>query len=138
MDMDVELIRADGQVENDPSLNDLKGQSSKQQHDLEKLQEAHDRLMHEIEEKRNFSEKLHLQLDRTLDLNDELRVTIAEREGDIKHLEAKIVEKNAIIEKYKESDAQIPKLKALAVKLKKQLAEAREEVSECVHERRIS
>lgn len=111
------------------SQHELKDQSEKQQHDLEKLQEAHDRLLHEIEEKRNFAEKLHVQLDCALGQSEEIRVIVAEKENDIKHLEAKVAEKDALIEKYKESETQIPKLKALAVKLKKQLAEAKEEVS---------
>lgn len=128
VDMDTRSVVSDEVDPSSSTINDLKGQSNKQQHDLEKLQEAHDRLMHEIEEKRNFAEKIHLQLDRTLELNDEFRATIVEREEDIKSLEAQIAEKDSLINKYKENELQMPKLKALAVKLKKQLAETREEV----------
>lgn len=126
--MDSESVVGDQVDQSLCSINELKGQTSKQQHNLEKLQEAHDRLMHEIEEKRNLADKIHLQLDRTLELNDEFRATINEREEDIKCLEAKIAEKDSLIDKYKENELQIPRLKALAVKLKKQLAETREEV----------
>lgn len=135
VDMDSESVVGDLVDLSPVSIDDLKGQSNKQQHDLEKLQEAHDRLMHEIEEKRNLTEKIHLQLDRTLELNDEFRATIIEREEDIKYLEAQIAQKDALISKYQESELQIPKLKALAVKLKKQLAETREEV--CFHSEQV-
>ena len=93
---------------------------------LEKLQEAHDKLLHELKEKDCFIQKLHLQLDQQIDLYDQARSQLNEKESDIASATSRI---DALSEEKKETESTILKLKQLAVKLKKELADARDEVS---------
>lgn len=121
--------------ENSSSLVDLLGdedivlpasnEKSPQLHNLEKLQEAHDKLLHELEEKQSFISKLHSQLDQQIDVNDDLQAKLNEKEQDLATATAQI---NAFQEEKKENEATILKLKQLAVKLKKELADAKEEL----------
>lgn len=101
-------------------------EKSPQLHNLEKLQEAHDKLLHELEEKESFISKLHIQLDQQIDINDDLTAKLTEKERDLNSATAQI---NAFHEEKKENEATILKLKQLAVKLKKELADAKDEVS---------
>ena len=99
------------------------------QHDLEKLQEAHDKLLQELEEKRTFSDKLHSQLDSMIERNDSLSVQLQEKEQDLEKAVQLLQQDESLAAKVQDSESKNAKLKQLAVKLKKELAEAKEEVS---------
>lgn len=99
------------------------------QHDLEKLQEAHDKLLQELEEKRTFSNKLHSQLDSLIERNDSLSAQLLEKEQDLEKAVQLLKENESLAVKVQDSESKNAKLKQLAVKLKKELAEAKEEVS---------
>lgn len=94
---------------------------------LEKLQEAHDKLLHELKEKDCLIQKLHLQLDQQIDLYDQAQSQLTEKENDIVSVTSRI---NTLLEEKRETEATILKLKQLAVKLKKELADSRDEVSD--------
>lgn len=103
------------------------------QHDLEKLQEAHDKLLQELEDKNNFAHSLHSQLDSIIERNDCLSAQLLEKEHDLEKAVLLLKERECIEVKLQESEAKNAKLKQLAVKLKKELAEAKEEVSQSLH-----
>lgn len=102
------------------------------QHDLEKLQEAHDKLLQELEEKRTFSDNLHSQLDSMIERNDSLSQQLQEKEQDLEKAVQMLKENEPLAAKVQETEAKNTKLKQLAVKLKKELAEAKEEVSKTI------
>ncbi|RWS23635.1 GRIP and coiled-coil domain-containing protein 2-like protein [Leptotrombidium deliense] len=98
------------------------------QHDLEKLQESHDVLMHQLEEKSSLLEKLHVQFDRSLETKEELEQKLSEKDNELVAVEEIIKQKDARIKQLEENEVKMNKVKALAVKLKKELAEANEEL----------
>lgn len=100
------------------------------QHDLEKLQAAHDGLLHELAEKKTFCERLHEQLDRLVEENNDLRAQLEGNEKENERLNQEIRNRDTTIEELKENETKNQKLKQLAVKLKKELAEVKEEVSD--------
>lgn len=99
------------------------------QHDLEKLQEAHDKLLQELEEKKDFADSLHSQLDSLIERNDSLTAHLHEKEQDLEKAVQLLKQSESVEVKLQESEARNAKLKQLAVKLKKELAEAKDEVS---------
>ena len=119
---EIDLLGDEEDLLQSSNLNDEK---SLQLHNLEKLQEAHDKLLHELEDKKSFISKLHIQLDQQIDVNDDLQTKLNEKEQDLNTATGQI---NAFQEDKRESEATIAKLKQLAVKLKKELADAKEEV----------
>ena len=81
-----------------------------------------------LQEKEAFSHDLHLQLDSQIERNDQLSSQLQEKAEDIAKALALLQEKEPLAAQLQESEAKNAKLKQLALKLKKELAEAREEV----------
>lgn len=88
-----------------------------------------DTLSQELEEKRRLCDQLHCRLDSLLDENDVLREQLREKEQDLEKAVLLLKQNESLSDQLKESEARNSKLKQLAVKLKKELAEAKEEVS---------
>jgi DNA repair ATPase RecN len=101
--------------------------SKTMQHDLEKLQEAHDKLMHEIEEKRLFIVKMHEQLDRVVEENNNLKLEMEEKENDLRSVASKLTSQESLRKELTETQDKMNKLKQLASKYKKELLESKEE-----------
>lgn len=102
--------------------------SKTMQHDLEKLQEAHDKLMHQLEDKKSFASKLHEQLDKVVEENNDLKLQLEEKNQDLESVAKRLKEQDDLSNQIKEAEVKITKLKQLAAKYKKELAELREEL----------
>ncbi|RWS04296.1 GRIP and coiled-coil domain-containing protein 2-like protein [Dinothrombium tinctorium] len=98
------------------------------QHDLEKLQQSHDMLMHQLNERNTLLEKMHSEVDKLIENNDELKAKLDEKERDLAAADAIVKQKEDRINELLENELKLNKVKAFAVKLKKELAEAQEEL----------
>ena len=98
------------------------------EHDLSKLQEAHDKLMTQLEEQRVFTAKTHEQLDVVVEENNRLKLEIAEKEQDLKSVAAKLSSQEALRTELRECQDKTQKLKLLAAKYKKDLLECQEQL----------
>ncbi|KAI1303643.1 hypothetical protein HDE_02074 [Halotydeus destructor] len=82
---------------NDESVNcnhvNRNSQAMSLQHDLEKLQEAHNKLMEELNAKNKFAEQVHVQLDKAITENDAVREQLTQAELDLQKASKLIVEK---------------------------------------------
>lgn len=98
------------------------------QHDLEKLQQSHDLLLHQLEDNKLIIERLENQLNEAneskLSLQEQLKVNREELE----QVRTQFNEASDKIQKLTDNEIKFEKMKMLAVKLKKDLSTTKEKV----------
>lgn len=98
-------------------------------HDLEKLQQSHDELLHQVESEKVTSGKLKSELDQVKSNHNKLESCLVVKENELKeYLETIEILKKQVSELQENGD-KTEKIKKLAVKLKKDLSSTKDEVS---------
>lgn len=117
-------------INNDRLTNEFRSDESLESKEKRKvLQELNQKLIEEQKLNGELISKLHIQLDNTITEKEELIRKLNEKESDLKEVEKIMKEQKDQLKRLEEIESTNSKLKALAIKLKKELAEAKENVS---------
>lgn len=93
------------------------------------LQELNQRIIDEQKLNSELISKLHIQLDNAISEKEDLARKLNEKESDLSEVETILKQQKERLKQLEDVESTNSKLKALAVKLKKQLAEVKEDVS---------
>ena len=105
------------------------GVESRESEKKKVLQELNQRIIDEQRLNGELISKLHVQLDNAITEKEELVRKLAEKESDLGEVETILKQQKEQLKQLEDVELTNSKLKALAVKLKKELAEVKEQVS---------
>ena len=114
-------------VEGEDILNHFKSATSLH-HDLEKLQQSHDELLHQVEAEKTANAKLKSELEESRLAQSKLEEQLAAKANELLESKKSIETLTNKLSDFQESTDRTEKLRKLAVKLKKDIAHAKDEL----------